>query len=214
METYPHSFWADLYTSFPLLARELEGQDLTGATACVLGCSDGKFVIPLVAAGVQVTAVDVDPVMLKGGTVTRGETAEEVRGLRRNLAEEGLVERCEIVEADFMDWQSDSVFDITLTSGSWAYNRNLHHGLGGVIGRMQRLVSPAGYLFADFLLPHTDAERKIDLYPEPAELATLFPPEEWRTVHNEEVGLIGESHYGMEEWHVHRYGALLVERRR
>ncbi|WP_432832880.1 class I SAM-dependent methyltransferase [Dactylosporangium sp. CA-092794] len=212
MRTYPESFWADLYTSFPLLADELGDRDLAGTTACVLGCSDGKFVIPLAGAGCQVTCVDVDPIMLDGGEIRyRGETVT-LRGLRSNLDRTGLLDRCELIETDFMRWRTDRTFDFVLTSGSWAYNRNLEHGLSGVLAVMQRLVASGGYLFADYLLPVTEMERGIDLYPQPEDLQPFFPEPPWRLIHNEGVGLIGESHYGQEEWHHHNYGALLAQR--
>lgn len=211
METYPESFWANLYSSFPLFAREV-GYDLGGLTACVLGCSDGKFVVPLLRAGCQVIGVDVDPVMLYGGDVVdRGETVH-IQGLRSNLEKEGLTAGCTIIEADFMAWETDATYDFVLTSGSWAYPRNLHFGLHGVVSRMQGLVARDGYLFADYLLPYTEHEKSIELYPEPATLQRLFPADAWRTVHNEDVGLIGEVHYPMPDWHYHHYGALVAQR--
>jgi hypothetical protein len=212
MESYRESFWADLYTSFPLLAKEIGDADLTGRTAAVLGASDGKFVIPLAAAGCQVTAVDVDPLMLYGGEVTYRNHMTTIRGLTRNLELTGLDDRCTVVEADYMDWAADATYDYVLTSGSWAYNRNLKHGLSGVVDRMRRLTAPGGYLFADYLLPGTEEEHAIDLYPMPDQLAALFPASDWRIVHNDDVGLIGESHYPEEAWHYHRYGALVVQR--
>ena len=213
MKTYPDSFWADLYTSFPLLDAEAGDRDLHGTTACVLGCSDGKFVIPLAAAGCTVTCVDVDPTMIDGGTVRyRGEDVR-VAGLKANLASTGLTERCRIILADYMEEKLPAKYDFVLTSGSWAYNRNLRHGLAGVVEVMKRAVAPAGYLFADYLLPVTEQEYAIDLYPQPERLQEFFPPDRWRTVHNKEVGLIGESHYGQEELHQHNYGALLVQRK-
>lgn len=215
MKTYAESFWADLHTSFPLFDDEVGDRDLTGLTACVLGCSDGKFVIPLAAAGARVTCIDVDPVMLDGGTVQLREQATPVRGLRNNLHRTELSDRCEVIEADFMDWagQVDRCYEMVLTSGSWAYNRNLRHGLGGVLAVMQRLVAHGGYLFADYLLPVTEQEKSIDLYPYPQTLAPYFPEDGWNLIRNENVGLIGESHYGQEEWHFHHYGALIARRR-
>jgi hypothetical protein len=212
METYAESFWATLQTSFPLFAREIGDCDLSATTSCVLGCSDGKFVIPLVRAGCRVTAVDIDPIMLFGGDVVDRGKSVHIRGLSRNLEIEGLLDHCAVIEADFMGWETDVTYDFVLTSGSWAYNRNLHHGLRGVVTRMQNLVAARGYLFADYLLPLTQQERSIDLYPKPETLQRFFPGERWRMVHNEDVGLIGEVHYPLTEWHYHRYGALLVQR--
>lgn len=211
MDVYKKSFWGELFSSFPRIAVET-GEDLKGMTACVLGASDGKFVIPLAAAGCRVTAVDVDPVMLYGGDVQRPGRIEHVNGLTRNMAEEGVSDNCVIVEHDYMTWRTEDVFDIVITSGSWPYNRNFEYGLAGVVGRMQELTAPGGYLFADYLAPYTDYERTVELYPEPADLDRLFPAERWHTVANEEVGVIGESHYGAEEWHYHRYAALLMRR--
>jgi hypothetical protein len=212
MIAYEKSFWGGLYTSFSMIGQEA-GEDLTGKSACVLGASDGKFVIPLAMAGCQVTAVDVDPQMLYGGDVKRPSGAEHVAGLVSNLAEEGVTSACTIVETDYMTWAADGVFDIVITSGSWPYSRNFPYGLSGVVGRMQELTAASGYLFADYLLPNTDFERTIDLYPEVADLKKLFPNDQWETIRNAEIGIIGESHYGQEEWHYHRYGALLMRRR-
>jgi hypothetical protein len=212
METYAESFWANLHTSFALFAREIGDHDLSATTACVLGCSDGKFVIPLARAVCHVVAVDVDPVMLYGGDVVdRGEPVH-IRGLCRNLQMERLSDRCTVVEGDFMRWHTEDTYDFVLTSGSWAYNRNLHYGLEGVITRTRRLIAAGGYLFADYLLPLTDEERSIDLYPMPEMLQRFFPADIWRTIHNEDAGLVGEVHYPLTEWHYHRYGALLVQR--
>jgi len=215
LTTYEKSFWASLYTSFPLLAAEIGDRTLEGTRSCVLGCSDGKFVIPLAAAGSTVTCVDIDPIMLWGGAVVDRGKPDRVVGLKANLEAEGLADRATIIRADFLDWRPDVAdFDYVVTSGSWAYNRNLTAGLAGVVGSMTSLVGVGGYYFADYLLPHTSAERENPLYPDIEELARLFPADSWRTVNNDDVGLVGEAHYPDEYWHYHRYGALLVQRLR
>ncbi|CAM5729687.1 hypothetical protein SANTM175S_01851 [Streptomyces antimycoticus] len=77
------------------------------ATVAVVGASDGKFVLPLAAAGYRVVAIERDPVALYGGEVILpGDTHAHAVGLIDRLKLEGFNDRVQVVEEDFL--QADS----------------------------------------------------------------------------------------------------------
>ena len=52
------------------MIRKVEGALRRPLTACVVGCSDGKFVLPLLRRGHAVSAYDIDAVAIFGGEKT------------------------------------------------------------------------------------------------------------------------------------------------
>ena len=208
LEVDPQSYWAPFATHFPALGRHLRP---SYRTACVLGGSDGKFVLPLLRAGLDVTAVDVDETFLFGGSVPTPEGELAIRGLRARLAEEGLEHRCEIVVADYMTWRSRRTFDVVVTSGSWSMPGNHEHDLAGLVGRAQELTAPGGVLFADYLAalpPHQEGEH----YPPAERVDGLFAAAPWDVLEHADLGLCEERHYDKPEPHVHRFAAIIARR--
>ena len=67
MET--QSLWEHTLTFFPQFLATLKERCLPDATVAVIGASDGKFVLPLAAAGYRVIAIERDPFALHGGEV-------------------------------------------------------------------------------------------------------------------------------------------------
>ncbi|MER7035243.1 SAM-dependent methyltransferase, partial [Streptomyces albidoflavus] len=63
------SLWEHTLTFFPQFLAALKERAAPDATVMVVGASDGKFVLPLAAAGYQVVAVEHDPLALHGGEV-------------------------------------------------------------------------------------------------------------------------------------------------
>lgn len=98
------------------------------ATVAVIGASDGKFVLPLAAAGYRVIAIEKDPFALHGGEVSLpGDTTAHALGLTDRLKREGLDNQVQVIEQDFL--QSDlpeAGCDAVWTSCSWHYSANHH----------------------------------------------------------------------------------------
>ena len=64
------SVWEDTRTFFPLFLAQIEQRG--ARSVCVVGASDGKFVLPLARRGIQVLAIERDPALVQkwAGTLT------------------------------------------------------------------------------------------------------------------------------------------------
>jgi hypothetical protein len=205
------SYWAPYYTAFPLLGDHLETEAPGDRAACVIGASDGKFVTPLLRLGWRVVAIELDDVFLDGGTITLKSGEVRITGLRQRLRDLAL-DRCEIVRQDYMVWPPTELFQLVTTSGLWSMPENRHHTLADLVRRQQGLVAKHGLLFADYLMATNAEERATGFCPEVDEVAEMFPRPEWQLLLNAEMGRLGESHLGWEEWHEHRYAAVIARR--
>lgn len=210
----PASYWSSYYTAFPYLAPFLEDVEHahTRPRAVVIGASDGKFVIPLVQQGWDVLAVEMDEVFVRGGYIQLRDGAVPIGGLISRLDELGLTARCEIVDVDYMEWIPPVPFQLAITSGLWSMPVNREWTLADLVHQQQAYVAPGGLLFADYFLPTNEEERATGVVPEPPDVEALFD-DEWEVLRNREEGRFGESHYGWEEWHEHRYASVIARRR-
>lgn len=96
------SLWEHTLTFFPQFLATLRERVAPDATVAVVGASDGKFVLPLAAAGYRVVAIERDAVALHGGAVhLPGDSQAHALGLIDRLKLEELHERVEVVEDDF-----------------------------------------------------------------------------------------------------------------
>lgn len=209
------SYWANLSTHFSALEEYLTPREEKASPprACVIGASDGKFVTPLLLRGWHVTAVEMDQTFLYGGTIELVETGTRIiKGLTQRLEFLGLQSRCAIIESDYMEWEPPSRFDLAITSGLWCMPQNRIHTLEELVHRQQEYVAPGGLFFADYLMATSKEERDTGFCPEPDEVTAMFRETQWKVHVNIDLGICGESHLGWEEWHYHRYGAVIAER--
>lgn len=202
------SYWAPFTTHFPSLGHHLGSAH---RSACVLGGSDGKFVLPLAHAGLRVTAVDVDETFLFGGAVATEAGPLANPGLVAHLAHDGLEHRCAVVVADYMDWTPPSSFDVVVTSGTWSMPENHRHSLAALVGRAQDLVAPGGLLFADYLA-EMPPDQVGEHYPPMPRVAALFDDPGWHVLEHADLGVVEESHYDKREPHAHRFAAMIARR--
>ncbi|MEU3007985.1 class I SAM-dependent methyltransferase [Streptomyces sp. NPDC007020] len=149
------SLWVHTLTFFPQFLATLRERVAPGATVAVVGVSDGKFVLPLAAAGYRVVAIERDAVALHGGDVhLPGDSQAHALGLIDRLKLEELHERVEVVEDDFLNGEPLGLqCDAVWTSCSWHYSANHHRPLGEFVDRMRRLVRPGGMFGAEFMMP-------------------------------------------------------------
>ncbi|WP_326770618.1 hypothetical protein OG978_43540 (plasmid) [Streptomyces sp. NBC_01591] len=215
LEVDRKSYWGNLFTYFPALSRYIPLGDYAvnvRPRACVLGASDGKFALPLLRAGWEVVAVETDALFLDGGSFDLIDGHHEVTGLRQRLASESLEDRCTVVEQDYMTLPADGGFQLVMGSGLWSMPPNRVHTLQALIDQAMGMVAPGGIFFGDYLIALNDEERACGYYPKTDEMEKIVSRPGWELFENADLGIYGESHLGYEQWHYHRYAAVIAHR--
>lgn len=208
------SLWEHTLTFFPQFLAALSEHTSTDATVTVVGASDGKFVLPLAAAGYHVLAVERDPVALYGGEVDLpGGTKAWAPGLVDRLQKEDLQDRVQIIEADFLEaGLPDASCDAVWTSCSWHYSANHHRPLAEFVGRMQSVVRVGGLFGAEFMMPSEQRHHLVEHYSSPEKLSRHFASD-WSVLLTLRTNEFTERpHVGRLEDHTHRMGLLLAAR--
>ena len=123
------------------MAKKEWGQDFT---ACIVGCSDGKFLMPFAREGIKVTGYDIDDIALYGGNkefpilnkkikykYTKNFKSKKfeletrrVLGVTERLKIEKLEKYANIEKRDFYRDQPNKKFDVVFTSCSLHYSAN------------------------------------------------------------------------------------------
>jgi len=206
------SVWQDTRTFFPLFVEILTSRQLK--TACVVGASDGKFVLPLARRGVRVVAVERDPHAVNGGPVTLpGRTRAHMPGLRQRLEEEGLGGLVDVVEADLLNaWLGTEPFDAVWTSCSWHYSVNHTRPLASFITAMADLCRPhGGLLGAEYMMPVEPRHLRVEHYPEQGEVRRFFQgwTIDWETY---TAPFLEAPHVEQLAEHIHRMGLIIATR--
>jgi SAM-dependent methyltransferase len=208
------SLWEHTLSFFPQYLASLKEHTSPGATVAVVGASDGKFVLPLAAAGYRVIAVERDPLALHGGEIRLpGDISTRATGLIARLKAEGLYDRVEVNERDFLaEGLCRDSCDAVWTSCSWHYSMNHHRPLAEFIARMQQLVRPGGVFGAEFMMPTEQRHFLTEHYTSPERLSRHFTGR-WTIVLTLRTSEFTErAHVGQLHDHTHRMGLLIALR--
>jgi SAM-dependent methyltransferase len=210
--TTTRSVWEDTKTFFPLfqtLIREREAQ-----TVCVVGASDGKFVLPLARDGIRVIAVERDKTAVDGGSITLpGPVEATMAGLRKRLADEGLTDLVEIIQADLLtvsEWMPP--VDAVWTSCSWHYSLNHRRPLADFINVMRQLCRPGGGVFgAEYMMPVEPRHFAIEHYLSEGRIRAFLPGwhTDWETY---TPPFVEAPHVEQLAEHIHRMGLIIATR--
>lgn len=123
---------------------------------CVLGASDGNYVIPAAKKGFIVTAIENDPIALYGGKVLKGDKEFSTAGLVTNVKREGVKKFVKIYDSDYITSRISHSFSGVFTSGSIHYQGNSKHSFKRIMQRIQKYVSVKGLLLIEYI--HTSKE--------------------------------------------------------
>jgi SAM-dependent methyltransferase len=208
------SLWEHTLTIFPQFLSAAHEHIPPGSRVAVVGASDGKFVLPLAAAGYRVTAIERDPLALHGGEVRLpGDITTSAPGLIARLKAEGIQDQVQIAEQDFLTarppyGQCDAVW----TSCSWHYSVNHHRPLLDFVGRMQEIVRPGGLFAAEFMMPTQPRHFTTEHYVSPERLSRHFAGG-WTILLTLRTSEFTErAHVGQLRDHTHRMGLLIAQR--
>lgn len=220
------SLWGAPPTRYYSFLRRLEHQAGGGPLSlAVLGCADGKFVVPAARRGIRVWAVDIDEVTLFGGTKPGGTKpgssepgSEPVRvpGLASRLAAERLEHLVEISHGDFTGMAPGRHFDGVLTSGALQYSSNTGHDLAEMVAAVGAHVRLSGLLYIDYMLPFEDKYKGRPNCPDASWWKDYFARRaEWDVVYNRAMPpTLDRAHLDYPIDHYHQWGHLLARRAR
>lgn len=205
-------------------------------SACVVGCSDGRFLLPFARKGIKVTGYEIDDVALYGGEkefpvitdkilcpysknfVSKEYRVENkhVRGIIKRVEEEGLSEYVNVERRDFYKNVPKEQFDVVFTSCSLHYSINLQFTSKDKIISLQNIVSESGYLYIDYMMAIDEADTDrypVNKYFRKGEMRNYFD-ESWKI-----ISLIEKDRPSFERAHVerpidhfHRFGYLLAQK--
>lgn len=204
--------------------------------SCIVGCSDGKFLIPFARKGHFVKGYDIDDVALFGGKkvfpiVPRKIIQqyskdfisedyelkeEEVMGICKRLKKENLSGNAIIEKRDFYKNVPDEKFDVVFTSCSLHYSVNKEFTLKDKIKKLQSIVSKNGLLYIDYMMAID--ENDYENYPKTkffrkGEITNYFD-DDWHIislVENNRPNFEG-AHVDCVKDHFHRWGYILAEK--
>lgn len=204
------SLWQATKTFFPLFLGELTQRSVQ--TVCVVGASDGKFVIPLAKLGFDVLAIERDGKAVHGGPVELpGHITGTMLGLRQRLKIEEVADHVTIVKDNLFDLRNLSACDAVWTSCSWHYSVNHDRPLREFVGRLQELCAPEGLLGAEFMMPVEDRHRAIEHYLDEGQIRDYL--EGWRLLWEAYTpAFVEDPHVEQLEPHTHRMGFVMASR--
>lgn len=209
------SLWGPPPSRFYSFLRVVSGRFGAGARLAILGCADGKFVLPAVRSGFSVMASDMDGVALYGGSKP-GPGGEPVwmPGLVARLKAEGLQDAVEVRHGDFTTGSPDQ-FDAVFTSGAIQYSANSGRSAEQLMQTVLAYVGPKGFLYADYMLPFEEKYRGRANCPDAGWWrAWASTQEDWRVRFNRVQAPTRDfPHVEMPAEHWHQWGHLLMERK-
>jgi hypothetical protein len=118
----------------------------------VLGCADGKFVLPAARQQMRVYAIDLDEIALGGGIKPGVGGEVYVPGLRKRLAMEGLSDHVDVVHGDFTTCKP-ILSRCVWVSGAVQYSFNMPKDADQILSAIKGYVAVGGLLYIDYMLP-------------------------------------------------------------
>lgn len=204
--------------------------------ACIIGCSDGKFLMPFARKYYKVTGYDVDEISLYGGyeqfpivnkkvkySYDRNFISQKykletkkVLGIVERLKQEDLKKYVKVERKDFYKLDDVEKFNIVFTSCSLHYSINKDLTLAEKVKKLQSIVDIGGYLYIDYMM----AIEALDYKQYPAnkffrmgEMIRYFG-KTWKVIHvreNLQPSFEG-AHVDRVIDHFHKFGYILARR--
>ena len=221
--------------------RRLQSEDRQDCKVCVVGASDGKFVLPFLRRGFHVTAYEVDKVALFGGDkefpidrdhiqkmeyVPSDKNPEyqkvpsakkEILGLVKRVEAEGYGHLFTLKEEDFYKNPPQDPYDIVFTSCSIPYEINFATPISIIMSVLLNCVSVHGYLYMDYIMPLEDShDWRPEHYFRTGSVRKYFQNDCWKVIHLYEMSkpIFEAAHVDRPEDHFHRFGYILAKRLR
>lgn len=205
-------------------------------TACIVGCSDGKFLMPFARKGIKVIGYDIDDIALYGGIKLFPIVPQKVKyeyqknfksqeykleekrvlGITERIEIEKLNKYTEIEKLDFYKNPPKQKYDVVFTSCSLHYSINKDFNLQEKTEMLQNIVNKNGYLYIDYMM--AIEENDYELYPKnkfyrKGEMLKYFD-DSWQIIsykENNKPSFEG-AHVDCVKDHFHRFGYILAKK--
>jgi hypothetical protein len=204
--------------------------------ACIVGCSDGKFLMPFARKQIKVTGYDIDDIALFGGEKDFPIVDEKViydyspsfkskeyklerkrvYGITERLEMEDISNYANIEKRDFYRNVPDKKFNIVFTSCSLHYRANKDFTLEDKTNKLKSIVKKDGLLYMDYMMAID--ENDYEKYPKEkffrkGEILNYFD-DNWEIISiRENNGPTFEgAHVDCVKDNFHRFGYLLARR--
>lgn len=204
--------------------------------ACIVGCSDGKFLLPFARKSIKVTGYDIDDVALYGGNkdfpIVKNKVKykydkdfisenysiinKRVSGIIERVNAENLSQYTTIEKRDFYKQNPKEKFDVVFTSCSLHYSVNKNFTLEDKTKKLQSIVKNGGYLYIDYMMAIDESD--FETYPKEKfyrknEILNYFD-NNWKIIsfrenHN---STFEGAHVDCVKDHFHRFGYILAKK--
>lgn len=204
--------------------------------ACVVGCSDGKFLMPFARKHIDVTGYDIDGTSLFGGEKdfpiidkkvsykydpnfkSKEYKLEKRRiyGVLERLAMEEITKYAHIEKRDFYRDIPNKKFNIVFTSCSLHYDSNKDFSLEDKTNKLKSIVKKDGLLYMDYILAIDENDYKKypkEKYFRKGEILNYFG-DNWDiiSIRENDKPTFEEAHVDNVKDHFVRYGYVLARR--
>jgi hypothetical protein len=230
------SIWGKAPTRLYRLIDLAEKECSEDFTSCIVGCSDGKFLIPFGRKKHRISGYDIDEIALFGGVKTfpvviskvthnytqnfvpeQFDTEERIiHGCQERITQEGIEQYCNIEKRDFYHSTIEVKFDVVFTSCSLHYSINKDFTLKEKVDKLKDIVKMQGYLYIDYMMAIN--ENDFEQYPESkffrkGEMQQCFDMN-WQILSLKENNKVSfeAAHVDVPYDHFHKFGYLLARR--
>ncbi len=204
--------------------------------ACIVGCSDGKFLIPFARKHYKVIGYDIDEVALYGGyeqfpiinqkvkySYDKNFTSKKyeletkmVPGIIERLKKEKLSNYAEIEKRDFYKSDNNKKFNIVFTSCSVHYSVNKDLTLAEKTKKLQDIVIDGGYLYIDYMMATEESDYKqypANKFYRAGEIIKYFR-KNWKIIYVRENSkpTFEGAHVDRVVDHFHKFGYILAKK--
>lgn len=207
------SVWENTKTYFPIFLKYLNKIVNKGSNICIVGASDGRFVIPLVKNGYNVIAIENNPVLINGG-VADGFNGKKINvvGLIKRLKTERAFSHVKIIEKNFFEVNLPFLVDAIFTSSTWDCAVNRSRPLKDYIDKLQECIKPAGLFCAEYMMPCEEKHKNIEHFLEEGRIKYFFN-KNWKIEEEFYTTIfVDDPHIGKIIPHNHRMGFFMAKK--
>ncbi len=177
-------------------------------TICILGCADGRYVIPAAKKGFDVLAIDNDVISIYGGNCTVDGKIINICGLKKRVIDENLEEKITIIKDDFIKYNSKTKYSGVFTSGSIHYENNFKYSLKKIIFNIKKYVSINGILYFEYIHKSQYDNNPKKHFITSNQIKDLFKYPKWKILSNKKKKYVELSNPRVNKKHSIIWGRL------